>query len=256
MGGILNGMSLTGMVRPYGGTFLVFSDYMRGAMRLSALMHQPVLYVLTHDSIGLGEDGPTHQPVEHLAGLRAIPGMTVYRPGDANETVQALSIILEDRTGPACLVLSRQKVPTLPVAPETVRKGVEAGGYIVRETGENPSLVLVASGSELGLLWQVQDLLEERKVATRLVSVPSISRLRRQTPETMARIFPADRPRVLVEAAHPMGWYPLVRPGDLVIGMETFGASAPAERLMEAFGFTPVAVLSRIDKQWPGGSFH
>ena len=255
MGGVLNGMSLTGMVRPYGGTFLVFSDYMRGSMRLSALMHQPVLFVLTHDSIGLGEDGPTHQPVEHLAGLRAIPGMTVYRPGDANETVQSLSVILADRTGPACLVLSRQKVPTLPVPPDVVRKGVETGAYVVRDTGENPRLLLVASGSELGLLWEVQERLKERNVPTRLVSVPSINRLRRQPPEASERAFPSDLPRVLVEAAHPMGWYPYARPGDLVIGMETFGASAPAERLMEAFGFTPEAVLSRIENHWPDMAF-
>jgi len=255
MGGILNGMALTGMVRPYGGTFLVFSDYMRGSMRLSALMRQPVVFVLTHDSIGLGEDGPTHQPVEHLTALRAIPGMTVYRPGDANETVQALSVILADRSGPACLVLTRQKVPTLAVPVPVVRKGVETGAYVVRETGENPQLVLVGCGSELGLLWQVQDRLAARKIRTRLVSVPSTSRLDRQPREVRDRILLADRPHVFVEAALPMSWYPYARTGDLVIGMTTFGASAPAEKLMEAFGFTPEAVVSRIDEHWPGGSF-
>lgn len=255
MGGILNGMALTGMVRPYGGTFLVFSDYMRGSMRLSALMRQPVVFVLTHDSIGLGEDGPTHQPVEHLTALRAIPGMTVYRPGDANETVQCLSVILADRSGPACLVLTRQKVPTLAVPAADVRRGVETGAYVVRDTGESPQLVLVGCGSELGLLWQVQDRLGDRKIPTRLVSVPSTSRLDRQPREVRDRILLADRPHVFVEAALPMSWYPYARTGDLVIGMTTFGASAPAEKLMEAFGFTPEAVVSRIDEHWPGNSF-
>ncbi|MCL4461352.1 MAG: transketolase [Nitrospirae bacterium] len=255
MAGVLNGMALTGMVRPYGGTFLVFSDYMRGSMRLAALMHQPVLFVLTHDSIGLGEDGPTHQPVEHLPGLRAIPGMTVYRPGDANETVQALSVILAERTGPSCLVLTRQKVPTLPLSADIVRKGVETGAYVVRDTGENPRLVLLASGSELGLLWEVQERLLSRNIPVRLVSVPSTNRLNRQPREVRDRILLPGLSRVLVEAAHPMGWYPYARPEDLVIGMETFGASAPAERLMEAFGFTPEAVLARIGERWPGESF-
>ena len=251
MGGILNGMALTGLVRPYGGTFLVFSDYMRGAMRLSALMHLPVLYVLTHDSIGLGEDGPTHQPVEQLAGLRAIPGMTVYRPGDANETLASMSVLFEDRSGPAALVLTRQKVPTLDIPYQSIREGVEHGGYVARETGPAPSIVLVGCGSELGLLWEVQNRLKAAGTDSRLVSVPSTNRFDRQSQDYRDRILSTELPRVFVEAAHPMSWYPYARTGDLVVGMTTFGASAPYERLMEAFGFTPEAILEKISQRWP-----
>ncbi|MHB8422151.1 MAG: transketolase [Leptospirales bacterium] len=251
MGGILNGMALSGLVRPYGGTFLIFSDYMKGAMRLSSLMHLPVLYVLTHDSIGLGEDGPTHQPVEQLAGLRAIPGMTVYRPGDANETLASMSVILEDISGPAALVLTRQKVPTLDIPYRNVLDGVVKGGYIARETSENPSIVLVASGSELGLLWEVQNRLKSKGIDSRLVSIPSTNRFDRQSQDYRDRILSTVCPRVFVEAGHPMSWYPYARTGDLVLGMTTFGASAPAEKLMEAFGFTPGAVLEKIAQHWP-----
>ncbi len=251
MGGILNGMALSGLIRPYGGTFLVFSDYMKGAMRLSALMHLPVLYVLTHDSIGLGEDGPTHQPVEQLSGLRAIPGMTVYRPGDANETLASMAVLLEDQTGPAALILTRQKVPTLDIPYQVLRKGVEQGGYVARETGKNPSIVLVGSGSELGLMWEVQNRLMSKGVDSRLVSVPSTNRFDRQSQEYRDHVLSTDLPRVFVEAGHPMSWYPYAQTGDLVLGMTTFGASAPYERLMEAFGFTPEAILEKIAQRWP-----
>lgn len=251
MAAMMNGMALTGLVRPYGGTFLVFTDYMRGAMRLSALMGLPVIYVLTHDSIGLGEDGPTHQPVEHLPALRVIPGMTVYRPGDANETLAAMAVILDDRSGPACLVLTRQNVPTLDVPPATVRDGVEIGAYVVRDTGKSPRLVLVASGSELGLLWEVQERLDAAGIGSRLVSMPSTNRFDRQDRSYRERILPPGLPKVFVEAAIPSSWYPYATPGDLVIGMSTFGASAPYERLMEAFGFTPAAVLKKIGERWP-----
>ncbi len=251
MASMMNGMALTGLVRPYGGTFLVFTDYMRGAMRLSALMGLPVIYILTHDSIGLGEDGPTHQPVEHLPALRVIPGMTVYRPGDANETLAAMAIILEDCSGPACLVLTRQNVPTLNVPPETVREGVKKGAYVVRDTGKGPRLVLIASGSELGLLWEVQGRLDAAGIGSRLVSMPSTNRLDRQDRSYREQILPPGLPKVFVEAAIPLSWYPYASPGDLVIGMSTFGASAPYERLMEAFGFTPAAILKKIGERWP-----
>jgi transketolase len=251
MASMMNGMALTGLVRPYGGTFLVFTDYMRGAMRLSALMRLPVVYVLTHDSIGLGEDGPTHQPVEHLPALRVIPGMTVYRPGDANETLAAMKVILGDLSGPACLVLTRQNVPTLDIPRATVLAGVEKGGYIVRETGGKIALALVASGSELGLMWSVQDRLAARGIGSRLVSMPSTNRFDRQDRSYQEQILPPGLPKVFVEAANPMSWYRYGAPGDLVIGMESFGASAPYERLMEAFGFTPPAVLKKIGERWP-----
>jgi transketolase len=242
MGGIVSGMSLHGGFRPYGSTFLVFSDYMRPSIRLAALMGLPVIYVFTHDSIFVGEDGPTHQPVEHVASLRAIPGLTVIRPADAKETVGAWRALLEHRDGPVALLLSRQK---LPVLCGTNGEEVARGGYVVVESPD-PGVILMASGSEVALAVRAAELLEDEGVAVRVVSMPSWELFERQTESYRRRVLPTEvRARVAIEAAVPFGWERYVGLDGEIIGLARFGASAPYQVLAEKFGFVAEEVSSR-----------
>jgi transketolase len=240
MGAILNGMALHGGVIPYGGTFLVFADYMRPAIRLAALMHQRVIYVFTHDSIGLGEDGPTHQPVEQLAALRCIPNLTVIRPADASETAEAWRAAVAHRGGPVALVLTRQKVPLIDRASRGSAAGVARGAYVLAECSyAKPEVVLLASGSEVSIALQAQRRLHDaHDVCARVVSAPSLELFAQQPSEYRTEVLPPGVPRVAVEAAHPMSWHSLVGATGRVIGIERFGASAPYPQLYAAYGIT------------------
>jgi transketolase len=232
MGGVVNGMAgHGGIVRPYGSTFLQFSDYMRGSVRLSALMGLEVAWVYTHDSVGLGEDGPTHQPIEHLAALRAIPGLVVIRPGDANETAAAWRAVLEDLDGPAVLVFSRQDLPVLAdVDPD----GVARGAYVLRDVSD-PEVAIVGTGSELSVALRAADLLAEEGVRARVVSMPSWELFAAQDDEYRDEVLPPGLPSVAVEAAVGMGWERWV---DRVVSIERFGASAPGAEVLEKLGIT------------------
>jgi transketolase len=247
MGGILNGMALHGGVRPYGGTFLIFSDYMRPSIRLAALMGLPVTYVFTHDSIGLGEDGPTHQPVEHLPALRAIPNLMDLRPGDALETAQAWRLALERTDGPSFLSLTRQGVPALDRDRTPDPTAFRRGGYIFRKEAANaPRAILLASGSELHLAVEAAEQLEEEGVAARVVSLPSWHLFLRQDRTYRDQVLPPDvRARVAVEAASPLGWERWVGDGGEVVGVDRFGASAPWKTLFREYGITTDAVVER-----------
>lgn len=246
MGAILNGMALHGGLIPYGGTFLVFSDYMRPAVRLAAMMHLPVVYVWTHDSLWIGEDGPTHQPVEHLAALRAIPNLTVIRPCDANETAEAWRAALRRRDGPTALLLTRQNLPVLDRSDMAGAENLARGAYVLREASQgDPDLVLVASGSEVHLALAAQEGLAERGVRARVVSMPSWELFDAQPPEYRMAVLPPTVPKIAVEAAVPLGWERYVGPDGDVIGIRRFGASAPYPVLMENFGFTPQVVIER-----------
>ena len=246
MGAILNGMALHGGLIPYGGTFLVFSDYMRPAVRLAAMMHLPVVYVWTHDSLWIGEDGPTHQPVEHLAALRAIPNLTVIRPCDASETAQAWRAALRRRNGPTALLLTRQNLPVLDRSDTAGAENLARGAYVLREAPQGaPDLVLIASGSEVHLALAAQEGLAERGVRARVVSMPSWELFDAQPPDYRMAVLPPTVPKIAIEAAVPLGWERYVGPGGAVIGVQRFGASAPYPVLMEKFGFTPQAVTER-----------
>ncbi|GAA1807805.1 transketolase [Nostocoides veronense] len=245
MGLILNGIALSGLTRPYGGTFLVFSDYMRGAVRLAAIQEIGVTFVWTHDSIGLGEDGPTHQPIEHLAALRAIPGFDVIRPADANETAAAwVAILQNDR--PAGLCLSRQALPTQDPKVAGKVANVSKGAYILREASSgSPEVILIATGSEVGLAMSAAETLEKAKIATRVVSMPCREWFERQGKAYQEKILPAGvRARVSVEAGVPMGWRDLVGDAGEIVGIDHFGASADAATLFREFGFTPEKVVA------------
>jgi transketolase len=244
MGAVLNGVALHGGFRPFGGTFLIFSDYMRPAIRLAALSHLPVIYVFTHDSIAVGEDGPTHQPVEHLASLRALPNLCLLRPADANETAEAWQVALARRDGPTALILTRQN---LPVLDRTERGGVARGAYVLAEAGGGrPRLILLASGSEVPLILEARTELEASGVATRVVSFPSWDRFAAQPPAYRDAVLPpAITARLAVEAAAGLGWERWVGAAGGVISLERFGASAPGPVLMEKLGFTRAAVVAR-----------
>ncbi len=238
MGAIMNGMALHGGLRPYGGTFLVFTDYMRPAIRLAALMGVPVIYVYTHDSIGLGEDGPTHQPVEHLAALRSIPNLLVLRPADADEVSEAWRTALHHGSGPTAIVLTRQKLPYMN-ARSRARSGVPRGAYIVAEAGaQKPQVVLMASGSEVEVALDARARLSVSGIHARVVSCPSLELFEKQPAEYRSQVLPAGVPRIAVEAAHPMPWYRWVGDAGAVIGIERFGASAPYRTLYEKYGIT------------------
>ncbi len=250
MGAVLNGLSLA-KVRPYGSGFLIFSDYMRPAIRLSALMELPVIYIFTHDSIGVGEDGPTHQPVEHLASLRVIPGLVTLRPADANEVLEAWRYIMEQRHEPVALILSRQALPTLDRTKYAAVTGVAKGAYVLADApGGKPELILMASGSEVSLCVEAYERLTGEGMKARVVSMPSWELFERQTQEYRDSVLsPSVTARVSVEQASTVGWSRYVGPGGETIGMKTFGASAPLKELQRKFGFTSdhvVAAAKRV----------
>ncbi|MEU6643008.1 transketolase [Saccharomonospora sp. NPDC046836] len=243
MGSILNGIALHGGTRPYGGTFLIFSDYMRPAVRLAALMQVPVIYVWTHDSIGLGEDGPTHQPIEQLAALRAIPGLNVVRPADANETAAAWKAVLEDVHAPSGLALTRQNVPILE---GTSAEGVARGGYVLAEASSgSPEVVLIATGSEVQLAVEARKTLEAEGVATSVVSMPCVEWFDQQDQSYRDAVIPPTvKARVAVEAGIAQPWYRFVGDGGEIVSIEHFGASADFKTLFREFGFTAEAVVA------------
>ena len=248
MGAILNGIALTGATRPYAGTFLIFSDYMRPAIRLAALMELPTIYVFTHDSIFLGEDGPTHQPISQLLSLRAIPGVTVIRPADANEVAQAWRLALENCEGPTALALTRQGVPVLAETAEKAREGVERGAYVLSDPPDgDPEAVLIASGSEVAVAREAQELLAEDGLRVRVVSMPSWELFDRQPAEYRKEVLPPGIPkRLAVEAAVPLGWERYVGPEGEIQGIDGFGRSAPWQDLAEAYGFTAEKLAARM----------
>jgi transketolase len=254
MAAIMNGVALHGGFVPYGGTFAMFSDYARNGLRMSALMRKRVVYVLTHDSIGLGEDGPTHQPVEHAGALRLIPNLDVWRPCDGAETAVAWQCALERFDGPSALLLSRQNLPQL------VRDAAKAslarhGGYVLSEArGAIPQVVIIATGSEVALALEAQSALEGRGVAARVVSMPCTGVFDRQSPEYRARVLPAGVPRIAVEAGHPDPWYKYVGLSGAIVGVATFGESAPAPVLFEHFGLTAAAVAEAAQRVAASGA--
>ena len=247
---ITNGMSLT-KVRPYWSGFLIFSDYARGAIRLSAIMELPALHVFTHDSIGVGEDGPTHQPVEQIVSLRAVPGLVVLRPGDANEVVEAWRFAMHSKHDPIAMILSRQALPTLDRGVYAAASNLERGAYVLADSPSgDPEVILIGTGSEVGLVVDAYEQLTAEGVRARVVSMPSWELFDRQSPEYRDSVFPPHRrARVAVEQASTMGWDRYVGSGGAVIGMHTFGASAPLKELQKKFGFTPDRVVESAREQ-------
>ncbi|MEX2653990.1 MAG: transketolase [Acidimicrobiia bacterium] len=244
MGTIVNGMTIHGGLRPYGATFFVFSDYMRPAVRLASLMQIPSIYVWTHDSVFLGEDGPTHQPIEHLASLRAMPNLDLIRPADAGEVLEAWELALNRTDGPTALVLTRQNVPTL----DRPSGGVAMGGYVLRDGSD---VVLVATGSEVSVALDAAELLGGRGVSARVVSLPSWFRFFNQSDEYRTEVLGVGIPRVSIEAGSTFGWERVVGADGLLIGVDHFGASAPAGVLAEQFGLTAAAVAERVANWLP-----
>ncbi len=244
MAAILNGMSLHGGVRPFGATFLVFADYMRPSIRLASLMGQSAIYVFTHDSIWVGEDGPTHQPVEQLASLRAIPNLTVIRPADAAETAAAWRLAVERNLGPTALILGRQGVPVLEATAERAARGVLRGAYVLEDSPE-PELVIIATGAEVVLAHHARQLLIHRGLSTRLVSMPSWEVFQLQPKSYHGEVLPPGVPRLAVEAGTTMGWHRWVGDSGAVVGLDRFGASAPGKVVAAKFGFTAEAVADR-----------
>lgn len=248
MGAALNGMALHGGLRVFGGTFFVFSDYLRPAIRLAALMGLPVTYVFTHDSIAVGEDGPTHEPVEQLASLRAMPNLSVIRPADGNETVAAWKIAVSSTNKPTALVLTRQNLPTIDQSPEKAYEGVEKGGYVVVEAADaQPEALLLASGSEVGLAIEAQKALEKEGIRVSVVSLPAWDRFDEQSDEYKESVLPkAVRARVAIEMGASLGWERYTGLDGDVIAIDKFGASAPGETIIEKYGFTVSNVVSRV----------
>ncbi|MBI4611487.1 MAG: transketolase [Candidatus Rokubacteria bacterium] len=245
MGAIANGMALHGGIIPYTATFLAFSDYMRPAIRLAALMEIRVIFIFTHDSIGLGEDGPTHQPVEHLVALRAIPGLLTIRPADATEAAEAWRVAL-GRRGPTALILTRQNLPVLDRKELAPASGVTRGAYVLADSPEEPDVILIATGSEVPVALEAKRLLEERWIGARVVSMPSWELFERQPEAYRNSVLPPSvRARVSVEAGRTLGWRTYVGDQGATIGLDRFGGSAPAARLFEEFGFTPERIAAR-----------
>ena len=238
MTAIMNGIALHGGFVPYGGTFLVFSDYARNAVRMAALMKQGVILVYTHDSIGLGEDGPTHQPVEHMASLRLIPGMRLWRPCDTVETAVAWGAAIDRRDGPTCLVLTRQGLPAMTRTAEQIAD-IARGGYVLKDTDARPDCVIIATGSEIGLAVEAANRLDGEGVAVQVVSMPCTSGFDDQSQQYRDKVLPPGVPRVAVEAGRRDGWWQYVCCDGAVLGIDRFGASAPAGQLFENYGFTP-----------------
>jgi transketolase len=280
MGAVVNGLALDGL-RPFGSSFLIFSDYMRPPMRLAALMRLPVIYVFTHDSIGLGEDGPTHQPVEQLIGLRAVPGLIVLRPADANEVVEAWRVVVGLTDSPACLILSRQPLPTLDRSRYAAASGVARGGYILAEVpgpagapraprasgasgasgtpgasgapgapGGRPDVILIGTGSEVAACVAAAEMLAGENIAARVVSLPSWELFDRQDEDYRNSVLPKTvKARVSVEAASTRGWERYAGAGGAMLGMHRFGASAPVKDVMTAFGFTAENIVEAAKTQ-------
>ncbi|MBN1537757.1 MAG: transketolase [Anaerolineales bacterium] len=242
MGGIMNGLALHGM-RPYGGTFLVFSDYMRPAIRLAAMMKLPVIYVFTHDSIGLGEDGPTHQPVEHASALRCIPNLMVFRPADGNETISAWKTALERKDGPTALLLTRQNVPMVTPGDDSLKKGA----YVLTEAGKpKPDAVIIATGSEISIALDAQKQLANEGIAVRVVSMPCAELFEKQAESYKNAVLPKDLPRVSIEAGVTLSWGRYMNGKGVIIGMDRFGASAPYKTLYEKLGFTAENIVKAV----------
>jgi transketolase len=249
MGSIMNGMSLTGGMIPYGATFLIFSDYMRPPIRLACIMERHVIYVYTHDSIGLGEDGPTHQPVEQLSTLRAIPDITLIRPADASETAEAWRAALKNKKGPVALVLTRQKLSFIDRTKYGAASGLARGAYVLADApGGTPEVVLMSSGSEVALVLDAQKKLEADGVRARAVSMPSHELFARQDQAYRDSILPKGVKRIAMEAAHPMSWYRWVGDDGVILGIERFGASAPAARIFTELGFTVDRIVETAKK--------
>lgn len=245
MGAILNGMAAHKGVRVYGGTFLTFSDYMRGAIRLAALTEAPVIYVFTHDSVGLGEDGPTHQPIEHVAALRIIPNLVTIRPADANESVHAWRIALERKQGPVAMILCRQKLPVLDQDTFPSAANVEKGAYVLRDTGEQPRLLIMATGSEVSLALEAQEALQKENIPTRVVSMPSWELFEAQDAAYKESVLPAAlTQRISIEALTPFGWDKYVGPHGKIIGINRFGESGPGEEVLKVLGINLEHVLT------------
>ena len=239
MGAVLNGMSIYGGIIPFGATFLIFSDYMRPAIRLAALMKQKIIYVFTHDSIGLGEDGPTHQPIEQIASLRAIPNLVVLRPADANETVEAWKFALNHKDGPVALILTRQKVDVIDRNKFAPASGLNKGAYIIKDSVQNPDLLLIATGSEVALSLKAAEMLEEDGKKVRVISFPSWEIFEQQDDDYKKQIFPENiKNRISVEMGIGLGWSKYIGDNGKSLCIETFGASAPDNVLYENFGFT------------------
>ena len=248
MGAIVNGMALHGGIIPYGSTFLIFSDYMRASIRLAALMNTHSLFVFTHDSIGLGEDGPTHQAVEHLMSLRAMPNMTVMRPADANETAEAWRIAIE-RQRPMAMALTRQKLPVLDAQRYPIREGVAKGAYILAEAdGGKPQIILIATGSEVQLALGAREELGKQKIAARVVSMPCWELFDEQPSEYRRQVLPAGLPKLAIEAGATLGWCKYVGENGGVIGLDRFGASAPGNVVMDKLGFNVPNVVEHALK--------
>jgi transketolase len=249
MGSIMNGMSLAGGIIPYGATFLIFSDYMRPPVRLACIMDRHVIYVYTHDSIGLGEDGPTHQPIEQLSTLRAIPEMTLIRPADASETAEAWRVALKHKKGPVALVLTRQKLSFIDRTRYASASGLARGAYVLADSpGGAPEVVLISSGSEVALILDAQKKLEANGIRARAVSMPSHELFARQDESYRNSVLLKGVRRVAMEAAHPMSWYRWVGDDGVILGLERFGASAPAARIYTEFGLTVDRVVETAKK--------
>jgi transketolase len=250
MGAVLNGLSVA-KVRPYGSGFLIFSDYGRGSLRLAAIMEVPVIYIFTHDSIGVGEDGPTHQPIEQLASLRAIPHLIVLRPADANEVVEAWKLIMQLKHQPAVLVLTRQDLPTLDRTKYAPASGLHRGAYVLADAPDGkPDVLLLATGSEVPLCVGAYEQLKAEGVKARVVSMPSWDVFEHQPAEYRESVIPgAVKARVAVEQASTFGWNQYVGTTGAIIGMKTFGASAPLKELQKKFGFTVEQVAAAAREQ-------
>ncbi|MBH4636054.1 transketolase, partial [Staphylococcus aureus] len=247
MGAAVNGMAAHGGLHPYGATFFVFSDYLKPALRLSSIMGLNATFIFTHDSIAVGEDGPTHEPIEQLAGLRAIPNMNVIRPADGNETRVAWEVALESESTPTSLVLTRQNLPVLDVPEDVVEEGVRKGAYTVYGSEETPEFLLLASGSEVNLAVEAAKDLEKQGKSVRVVSMPNWNAFEQQSEEYKESVIPSSvTKRVAIEMASPLGWHKYVGTAGKVIAIDGFGASAPGDLVVEKYGFTKENILNQV----------
>ena len=241
MSAIMNGMVLHGGIKPYGATFLVFTDYARNAVRLSALMGLPNIFVYTHDSVALGEDGPTHQPIEHMVTLRSTPNLNNWRPADLVETAVAWKEAVSSKSTPTCLIFSRQGTSPISRSTEQI-SNIQKGGYLL-ETNPDPHLTIVATGSEVQLAIDAANELKIDSIMANVVSMPSLDIFMQQKEDFQNSIIDPDKPILVVECSHPNSWYKILNRGDMVIGIESFGESAPGNELLKHFGFTKENVI-------------